>query len=68
MTTTAPEVKAGRDETNDDHRIAHYRKGSELKALCGKRLRGVPAPPEAEICVVCKELCETPAKDLRGSL
>ena len=67
MTMTPPEVKPSRDETDDDYPIAHYRKGRELKALCGKRLRGVPAPPEAEVCLVCKEMVQAKGKGASGS-
>ena len=68
MTTTPPEVKPDRGDIRDHHPIAHYRREREERALCGKRLKGVPAPPEAEVCVVCKELVRVPPKDLYGSL
>jgi hypothetical protein len=61
----APLARA--DNTDENYPIAHYRKGRELKALCGKRLRGMPAPAEAEICVVCKEMVRVKGKGLSGS-
>jgi hypothetical protein len=67
MTTTAPEVKPKRGDTHDDLPIAHYRREREERALCGKRLRGIPAPPEAEVCVVCKELVRARGKGVSGS-
>lgn len=36
--------------------LAHYGQPCGLIGLCGKRLIGVPAPPEADVCVVCQEI------------
>jgi hypothetical protein len=41
--------------------VAHFEDwfaAERYTALCGKRLIGVPAPPETEKCVVCLDLLE----------
>ncbi len=36
--------------------VKHLRDRDERLALCGTRLRGVPASPGADPCVVCLDL------------
>jgi len=67
VTTAQPETERDRGDSSNEHPIAHYRRDRELEALCGKRLKGVPAPPDTEVCIVCKELVSVPSKDLPGS-
>jgi hypothetical protein len=52
-TMTAPRPAAGTRE--GEPLIAHI-EGLVGRALCGAPLKGTPAPPEAERCVVCADL------------
>jgi len=60
-------VKPGRAATDGEFPIALYREGRELKALCGTR-RGMPAPPETEVCLVCQEMVRVKGKGASASL
>lgn len=52
---TKPRTRGNKGPTDDV--LAHlHKKDDPYLAWCGKKLRGVKAPKEVPLCVVCKDL------------